>query len=190
MLADPETGRAVLLVFCEFAAPQLRCYFVPAVGRQNRGRAGRATAGFIPASRRRTGENEFVNDQQQLATRRHTFLGKSIYLPADLSEAELDGRARLRCGHEPEPGEAMLPYGSLDRAERPALRMRRHRGLRSASRGAVMFRGQVQESESGVRIGWEVRGKSPNRGPYSGIKIRALAENRPNGPLTRWPAGR
>lgn len=32
--------------------------------------------------------------------RRHRFLGKSIDLPADLNEAQLDGRACIRCGAE------------------------------------------------------------------------------------------
>lgn len=33
-------------------------------------------------------------------TRRHHFTGKSIDLPADLTEAQLDGRACVRCGDE------------------------------------------------------------------------------------------
>jgi len=32
--------------------------------------------------------------------RRHRLLGKSIDLPADLNEAQLDGRACIRCGAE------------------------------------------------------------------------------------------
>lgn len=41
--------------------------------------------------------------------RRHRFMGKSIDLREDLSEAQLDGRACVRCGHEPAVGEAMRP---------------------------------------------------------------------------------
>jgi hypothetical protein len=39
-------------------------------------------------------------------TRRHHFLGRSIDLPADLTEAQLDGRACVRCGAE---DQAMCP---------------------------------------------------------------------------------
>jgi hypothetical protein len=35
--------------------------------------------------------------------RRRRFLGKSIDLPEDLSEAQLDGRACIRCGAEDQP---------------------------------------------------------------------------------------
>jgi hypothetical protein len=41
--------------------------------------------------------------------RRHHVMGKSIDLPEDLTEAQLDGRACIHCGHEPQIGEAMRP---------------------------------------------------------------------------------
>jgi len=41
--------------------------------------------------------------------RRHRFLGASINLPDKLTEAQLDGRACVRCGHEAEVGKAMRP---------------------------------------------------------------------------------
>ena len=41
--------------------------------------------------------------------RRHRFLEQCIDLPDHLTEAQLDGRACIRCGHEAEPGEAMRP---------------------------------------------------------------------------------
>ena len=41
--------------------------------------------------------------------RRHSFMGKSIDLPEHLTEAQLDGRACIRCGHQAEVGEAMRP---------------------------------------------------------------------------------
>jgi Zn ribbon nucleic-acid-binding protein len=48
-------------------------------------------------------------EQVRPGFRRHNFMGKSIDLPEHLSEAQLDGRACIRCGHEAEPGEAMRP---------------------------------------------------------------------------------
>ena len=39
-------------------------------------------------------------DQPPLDTRRHQFLGKAIDLSANLTEAQLDGRACVRCGDE------------------------------------------------------------------------------------------
>jgi len=41
--------------------------------------------------------------------RRHRFTGKSIDVPDNLSEAQLDGRACIHCGPEPAIGEAMRP---------------------------------------------------------------------------------
>ena len=41
--------------------------------------------------------------------RHHHFMGNSIDLPDNLTEAQLDGRVRLRCGHEPEVSEGMRP---------------------------------------------------------------------------------
>jgi len=52
-----------------------------------------------------------LKPEQPLAVglRRHRFMGKSIDLPDDLTEAQLDGRACIRCAHEAEIGEAMRP---------------------------------------------------------------------------------
>jgi hypothetical protein len=47
------------------------------------------------------------------ATRRHTFMGKSIDLPADLTEAQLDGRACCRCGDEHEPKRSVEAWSEL-----------------------------------------------------------------------------
>jgi Zn ribbon nucleic-acid-binding protein len=41
--------------------------------------------------------------------RRHQFLGRSINLPADLTEAQLDGRSCVRCGAKDQP---MRPVGA------------------------------------------------------------------------------
>ena len=48
-------------------------------------------------------------EQPPAGFRRHRFLDASIDLPEHLTEAQLDGRACIRCGHEAEPGEAMRP---------------------------------------------------------------------------------
>jgi Zn ribbon nucleic-acid-binding protein len=48
-------------------------------------------------------------EQPPAGFRRHRFLEQSIDLPDHLTEAQLDGRACIRCGHEAEPGEAMRP---------------------------------------------------------------------------------
>lgn len=46
---------------------------------------------------------------EPLRFRRHQFAGRSIDLPASLTEAQVDGHACVRCGHQPEVGEAMRP---------------------------------------------------------------------------------
>ena len=48
-------------------------------------------------------------EQVRPGFRRHSFMGKSIDLPDNLNEVQLDGRACIRCGHEAEPGGAMRP---------------------------------------------------------------------------------
>ena len=50
-----------------------------------------------------------MTDTPPAGLRRHRFLEQSIDLPEHLNEAQLDGRACIRCGHEAEPGEAMRP---------------------------------------------------------------------------------
>ena len=67
--------------------------------------------------------------------RRHRFLEQSIDLPASLNEAQIDGRACIRCGHEAEPGEAMRPVEAWSEQKRATLRMRRRRGLREPTGG-------------------------------------------------------
>ncbi|HEY1296620.1 MAG TPA: hypothetical protein VGJ60_26375 [Chloroflexota bacterium] len=44
-----------------------------------------------------------MTDQPPPGMRRHRFLDQAIDLPANLSEAQLDGRACVRCGAEDQP---------------------------------------------------------------------------------------
>ena len=53
-------------------------------------------------------------EQVRPGFRRHSFMGKSIDLPEHLSEAQLDGRACIRCGHEAEIAEYFGPAGTWD----------------------------------------------------------------------------
>ena len=50
-----------------------------------------------------------MNEPPRSVVRRHYFAGQLIDLPDHLSEAQLDGRACVHCGHEAEIGESMRP---------------------------------------------------------------------------------
>jgi Zn ribbon nucleic-acid-binding protein len=50
-----------------------------------------------------------MTDDQRASTRLHHFAGRTIELPTHLSEAQLDGRACVHCGHPPELGGSMRP---------------------------------------------------------------------------------
>ena len=46
-------------------------------------------------------------------SRRHRFRGSEIDLPADLSEAQLDGRACVRCGAQDQPMRPVEAWSEL-----------------------------------------------------------------------------
>jgi hypothetical protein len=50
-----------------------------------------------------------VTDQPPPGFRLPHFMERSIELPDNLTEAQLDGRACIRCGHEAQPGESIRP---------------------------------------------------------------------------------
>ena len=56
-----------------------------------------------------------LQPEQPIAARlrRHRFMGESIDLPDDLTEAQLDGRACTRCGDEQSPNRPVEAWSEL-----------------------------------------------------------------------------